>query len=73
MIVREESRDKRKAVLYFAVKDTGIGIRQEDCERIFHAFEQAKEHQSNTAGTGLGLAISSSLVQLMGGELKVDS
>lgn len=73
LIVREESRNKGKAVLYFAVKDTGIGIRKEDCERIFHAFEQAKEHQSSTAGTGLGLAISSSLVQLMGGELKVES
>lgn len=73
LIVRQESRDTEAAVLYFAVKDTGIGIYEEDRERIFNAFEQAKKHQTNAPGTGLGLSISASLVQLMGGELKVDS
>lgn len=57
----------------FCVKDTGIGIREEDLERIFRSFEQADNKGSNMPGTGLGLSISRSLVQLMGGELEVKS
>lgn len=58
----------------FSVKDTGIGIRKESQERIFHAFEQAeKGTASSYGGTGLGLAISSRLVQMMGGTLEVES
>ena len=73
LTVRQESRDKNEAALYFAVKDTGIGIQEDDKKRIFNAFEQAASHQTNIPGTGLGLAISASLVEMMGGELKVDS
>lgn len=61
------------ADLHFCVRDNGIGIEAGDLERIFHAFEQAKGSSLGAAGTGLGLAISNSLVQLMGGELHVDS
>lgn len=62
------------ATIRFSVKDTGIGINENNLTRIFNAFEQA---ENNTArrfgGTGLGLAISSNLVKLMGGKLDVRS
>jgi signal transduction histidine kinase/ActR/RegA family two-component response regulator len=58
----------------FEVRDTGIGLSQEQQAVIFDAFAQA---ESSTArrygGTGLGLAICTNLVKLMGGELRVDS
>jgi PAS domain S-box-containing protein len=61
-------------VLNFAVRDTGIGIPPQHQERIFRAFEQIESGGDlRVEGTGLGLTISSSLVYLMGGQLKVDS
>ncbi len=62
------------ACLKFSVRDTGIGIKPEKCEQIFEKFSQADESATRKHdGTGLGLAISSSLVRLMGGEIKVRS
>ncbi len=63
--------DSGKMSLHFAVSDTGVGIAPEHQERIFKAFEQIQAN--GIEGTGLGLAISSSLVYLMGGQLKLDS
>jgi PAS domain S-box-containing protein len=60
--------------LFVAVSDTGIGIAKDNLSHIFESFRQ--EDTSTTrkfGGTGLGLSISSSLVQKMGGELKVES
>jgi signal transduction histidine kinase/CheY-like chemotaxis protein len=58
----------------FEVRDTGIGLTEDQQAVIFEAFAQG---ESSTArrygGTGLGLAISTNLVKLMGGELRVDS
>ncbi|MFO7936238.1 MAG: ATP-binding protein [Kiritimatiellia bacterium] len=60
--------------LVISVTDTGMGIREEDCERIFNPFEQAaRNHRNYVDGTGLGLAICRNLVQLMGGTLTVKS
>lgn len=71
--VEEQEPTEDCTALKFSVRDTGIGIEQEDMEQIFRAFEQAKNSNLRSPGTGLGLAISSSLVKLMGGELKVES
>ncbi|MCX6954743.1 MAG: PAS domain S-box protein [Verrucomicrobia bacterium] len=58
----------------FSVSDTGPGISEEDIGRLFEPFTQVGKNQAASAtGTGLGLAISRSLVERMGGRLRVES
>jgi len=57
----------------FQVEDTGVGIAQEDLERIFLPFQQTGDVNHKAEGTGLGLAISKTLVDMMGGRLVVES
>jgi len=69
----EAGRSAGTARLRFEVVDQGIGIAADHQEAIFRPFEQVGDVSRRAGGTGLGLAISRQLVQLMGGELKVDS
>ncbi len=56
------------------VKDTGIGIAEEDIDRVFERFEQADgSHTRRFGGTGLGLAICQNIVELMNGEVNASS
>jgi PAS domain S-box-containing protein len=58
--------------LLFEVEDTGIGIADNEMERVFLAFEQSEGGRAS-GGTGLGLALSQSYVKILGGELSVTS
>lgn len=63
-----------REIAAFEVQDTGIGISQEDIDRVFLPFERSKAaNQRQEVGTGLGLAISNMLTHIMGGELSVQS
>lgn len=65
-------RDER--YLEFYVKDTGVGLSSTELDVIFERFKRTRRsEEKNIVGTGLGLAISRNLVQLMGGEMWVDS
>jgi signal transduction histidine kinase len=67
-------KDHPEGMLRFDVKDTGIGIREEDTEKLFKPFEQLDTRKNrNVVGTGLGLAICFRLCQLMGGDLWLKS
>lgn len=73
MKVSGEGEDERFKLI-FKVEDTGVGISESECEKVFEKFSQVDESASRKhEGTGLGLAISSSLVDLMGGDIGVES
>lgn len=66
--------DEEHVKLSFEIVDTGIGIKKEDLESIFEVFRQLDMSKNRkTEGTGLGLAITKRLVQLMSGDISVES
>ena len=68
------SEENEQVFLQISVADTGIGITDEQKQRLFRSFEQAESGTSRKyGGTGLGLAISKRIVELMGGEIWVES
>ncbi|MBL8490006.1 MAG: response regulator, partial [Rhodocyclaceae bacterium] len=72
--VFQVAEEAGELVVRCEVRDTGIGIGEEDRSRLFQAFAQVDDSMTRAyGGTGLGLAISKSLAQMMGGEIGVDS
>ncbi|GGF92469.1 response regulator [Paenibacillus abyssi] len=73
--VSKQSTDGQDFELYFQVKDTGIGIPKDKHHRLFQSFSQAHDVTASRkyGGTGLGLAICKQLVELMGGQIWVES
>ncbi len=70
----EEATEKNKGCLIrFKIEDTGIGISPEKTQAIFLPFHQLIQDDSINEGSGLGLTISQKIVNLMGGEIIVDS
>ena len=66
--------DENSIMLHVAVKDTGIGIKKEDINKLFVEFERIEEKRNrNIEGTGLGMAITKTLLELMNSSLKVES
>ncbi|MBT3846159.1 MAG: response regulator [Gammaproteobacteria bacterium] len=72
--IGSQPAEGERIAIHFSVRDTGIGIMQEQKERLFHSFSQADTSTTRRyGGTGLGLTISRQLVEMMGGELRVES
>ncbi|MDR2768014.1 MAG: response regulator [Treponema sp.] len=72
IVQRAETDDK--TIISFAVSDNGIGISKEAQKSLFKPFEQTSSDISKRyGGTGLGLAISQSIIQILGGEIRVES
>lgn len=72
--VSVKDSDGKKVRLLFEVEDTGIGIREEDRERLFASFERLDEERNrNIEGTGLGISIVQKLLEMMGSSLQVES
>jgi len=72
--VRSEAEGERTATLRFTVSDTGIGFQQDRAPALFEPFVQADGSSTRRyGGTGLGLTISKQLVEMMGGQIGVES
>ena len=72
--ITQENMTEDATTLKISVKDTGIGIKEEDLEKLFINFQRLDINKNRSVeGTGLGLAITHSLTERMGGRIKVES
>ncbi len=72
VFVEEKTNDTAR--ILFSVKDTGMGVKEEDIEKLFTAYERLDEEKNSAIqGTGLGLNISQKFAELMGSEIKCTS
>jgi signal transduction histidine kinase/CheY-like chemotaxis protein len=72
-VIPDINTSDNNCILYFSVRDTGVGIAPEDLSDLFSSFTQAQAGKEKQEGTGLGLAISRKFVQVMGGDIAVMS
>ena len=68
-----ENKETQNYTLNFSVSDTGMGISETELNKLFEAFSQTESGKESQEGTGLGLVISRQFVQLMGGDITVES
>ncbi|MBO4421706.1 MAG: response regulator [Lachnospiraceae bacterium] len=74
LYISGDKKDNNTFALNVKVKDTGIGIKQEDLGKMFESFTRLEETRNRTVeGTGLGMSIVTRLLDMMGSSLKVDS
>jgi len=74
VLLKSEAASSDHYTLEFSVKDTGIGISSDQIDRLFKPFSQLDSSMTRKyGGTGLGLAICQTLVQMMGGEIRVET
>lgn len=74
LLVEKEAVSEEEVYLKISVKDTGIGIREEDKEKLFGDFERLDlKENKNVEGTGLGLSITAKIVEMMKGRIEVES
>lgn len=72
--LRHEKQDEDHIAMSVSVKDTGIGIKEEDLKKLYSPFERIEEERNRTIeGTGLGMSIVKQLLSLMDSSLKVES
>jgi signal transduction histidine kinase len=71
--LKVKSNNKQQTTITFEIENTGVGIASDELDSIFKAFVQIKADRKFQEGTGLGLTIARSFVQLMGGNISVNS
>ncbi|MCR4694365.1 MAG: response regulator [Pseudobutyrivibrio sp.] len=73
-VFTKEAEEEDEIILCFSIKDTGIGIKPEDKDKLFGSFTRVDQKKNaGVEGTGLGLSITKNLVELMNGKISVES